>query len=49
KKLMKFAKGGEIEKKNVPKIFTIENWVSSYACTFKQKATEQLAKDNIHL
>ncbi|CAG8655855.1 12388_t:CDS:1, partial [Racocetra persica] len=40
KELMKFAKDGKIEKENIPKISTIENWISSYARIFKQKATE---------
>ncbi|CAG8539840.1 38833_t:CDS:2 [Gigaspora margarita] len=40
KELLKFAKDGEIEKEDVPKISTIDNCLSSYACAFKKKATE---------
>ncbi|CAG8714953.1 2288_t:CDS:1, partial [Dentiscutata heterogama] len=50
--LMKFAEDGEIDKEDILKIFIIDNWLSSYTCTFKQKAIEhelELAKDNIHI
>ena len=36
--LLKYVEFGEIEKKDVPGIFTIQNWISSYAHAFKQRA-----------
>ncbi|CAG8654717.1 15737_t:CDS:1, partial [Cetraspora pellucida] len=36
--LSKYVEIGEIEKDDVPKITTIQNWISSYTRAFKQKA-----------
>ncbi|POG57935.1 hypothetical protein GLOIN_2v1791078 [Rhizophagus irregularis DAOM 181602=DAOM 197198] len=46
--LMKFVESGELEAEDVPKITTIQNWISTYARTFKEQATENMIKD-IHL
>ncbi|GBC29212.2 hypothetical protein GLOIN_2v1767205 [Rhizophagus irregularis DAOM 181602=DAOM 197198] len=43
--LMKFVESGELEAEDVPKITTIQNWISTYARTFKEQATENMVKD----
>ncbi|GBC25905.2 hypothetical protein GLOIN_2v1767205 [Rhizophagus irregularis DAOM 181602=DAOM 197198] len=43
--LMKFVESGELEAEDVPKITTIQNWISTYARTFKEQATENMIKD----
>ena len=35
--LLIFVESGEIEAEDVPKIITIQNWISTYARTFKDK------------
>ncbi|EXX58677.1 hypothetical protein RirG_195690 [Rhizophagus irregularis DAOM 197198w] len=42
---MKFVESGELEAEDVPKITTIQNWISTYARTFKEQATENMVKD----
>ncbi|CAB5334833.1 unnamed protein product [Rhizophagus irregularis] len=43
--LMKFVESEELEAEDVPKITTIQNWISTYAQTFKEQATENMVKD----
>ncbi len=43
--LLKFVESGELEAKDIPKITTIQNWISTYARTFKEQATENMVKD----
>jgi hypothetical protein len=43
--LLMFVESGELELEDVPKITTINNWISTYACTFKEQATESMVKD----
>ncbi|CAG8791334.1 34071_t:CDS:2, partial [Racocetra persica] len=35
--LLEYTEGGKIEKKNIPKIHTIKNWLNSYAQAFKKR------------
>ncbi|RIB00563.1 hypothetical protein C2G38_2051555 [Gigaspora rosea] len=37
KELLKYAETGDIEKKDIPQILTIRNWISSYSSALKQK------------
>ena len=39
-KLLKYVEAEELEEENIPKVNTIQNWISSYTRAFKQKATE---------
>ncbi|PKK72191.1 hypothetical protein RhiirC2_743273, partial [Rhizophagus irregularis] len=43
--LLKFVESGELEAEDVPKITTIQNWISTYARAFKEQATENIIKD----
>ena len=47
--LLVFVESGELEAENVPKITTIQNWISSYARTFKEQATENMVNDTLGL
>jgi hypothetical protein len=38
--LLKYVEIGELEEEDIPKVHTIQNWISSYTRAFKQKATE---------
>ena len=38
--LLKYVEIGELEEEDIPKVNTIQNWISSYTRAFKQKATE---------
>ncbi|CAG8696253.1 20789_t:CDS:1, partial [Racocetra persica] len=38
--LLKYAECGDIEKEDIPKLTTIENWLYSYSRAFKQETTE---------
>jgi len=40
--LLMFVDSGELEAEDVPKITTIQNWISAYARTFKEQATENM-------
>lgn len=42
--LLVFVESGEMEAEDVPKITTIQNWISTYARTFKEQATENMVK-----
>ncbi|RHZ65459.1 hypothetical protein Glove_315g46 [Diversispora epigaea] len=47
--LMKYVESNEIEKQNVPKVSTIQGWISRYAAAFKEQTTEaalRREKDN---
>jgi len=46
--LLKFVESGELEAEDIPKITTIQNWISTYARTFKEQATENMVKDIIN-
>ena len=41
--LLIFVESGELEADDVSKIATIHNWISAYARTFKEQATENMA------
>ncbi|RIA94341.1 hypothetical protein C1645_734867 [Glomus cerebriforme] len=43
--LQTFVESGELEAEDVPKITTIQNWISTYARTFKEQATENMVKN----
>jgi hypothetical protein len=43
--LLKFVESGELEVKDISKITTIQNWISTYARTFKEQITENIIKD----
>ncbi|CAG8502348.1 3390_t:CDS:1, partial [Scutellospora calospora] len=43
-KLQEFVLSGEIKHDDVPKVSTIQNWISRYHREFKEKATEQAQK-----
>ncbi|CAG8717150.1 36200_t:CDS:2, partial [Racocetra persica] len=48
--LLKYVKSRDIEEEDIPKISTIQNWLSSYARAFKQKATDnELELGNLKL
>ncbi|RIA84598.1 hypothetical protein C1645_879824 [Glomus cerebriforme] len=38
--LIKYVEIGELKEEDIPKVHTIQNWISSYTHVFKQKATE---------
>ncbi|CAG8716541.1 27075_t:CDS:2, partial [Racocetra persica] len=38
--LLKYVESRDIEEEDILKISTIQNWLSSYAYAFKQKATD---------
>ncbi|RHZ86634.1 hypothetical protein Glove_48g125 [Diversispora epigaea] len=38
--LIKYVESNEIEEQDIPKVFTIQGWISRYAATFKEQATE---------
>ena len=40
--LLIFVNSGELEAEDVPKIATIQNWISAYTQTFKEQATENM-------
>ena len=42
--LLIFVESGEIEAEDVPKVITIQNWISAYARIFKEQATENIGK-----
>ncbi|GET04424.1 hypothetical protein GLOIN_2v1791933 [Rhizophagus clarus] len=44
--LLNFVESGELEAEDVPKILTIQNWISTYARAFKEQATENIIKDS---
>ena len=44
--LLVFVESGELKAENIPKIITIQNWISSYARTFKEQATENMVNNN---
>ncbi|CAB4396728.1 unnamed protein product [Rhizophagus irregularis] len=46
--LLNFVESGELEAEDVPKITTIQNWISTYARTFKEQATENMVKEIIN-
>ncbi|CAG8526141.1 13898_t:CDS:2, partial [Gigaspora rosea] len=37
--LLRFARSGEIEEDNVPKVDTIQNWIGRYSREFNQRGT----------
>lgn len=39
--LLKYVEVGELAEEDIPKISTIQNWISTYARNFKEKATER--------
>jgi hypothetical protein len=43
--LLTFVESGELEAEDVPKVTTIQNWISTYARAFKEQATETMVKD----
>ena len=43
--LLKFVESGELEAEDIPKITTIQNWISTYARAFKEQAAENVIKD----
>ncbi|CAB5395396.1 unnamed protein product [Rhizophagus irregularis] len=43
--LMTFVESGELEAEDVPKIAMIQNWISAYARTFKEQATENMVNN----
>ena len=43
--LLIFVESGKIEAEDVPKVITIQNWISTYARTFKEQATGSMVKD----
>ena len=43
--LLIFVESGELEADDVPKIATIQNWISAYARTFKEQATDNMANN----
>ena len=43
--LLTFVESGELEAEDVPKIVTIQNWISAYARTFKEQATENMVNN----
>jgi hypothetical protein len=47
--LLVFVESGELEAENIPKITTIQNWISSYARIFKEQATENMVNDTLGL
>ncbi|CAB5160081.1 uncharacterized protein OCT59_030157 [Rhizophagus irregularis] len=46
--LMTFVESGELEAEDVPKIAMIQNWISAYARTFKEQATENMNLTFLH-
>ncbi|CAG8846978.1 2504_t:CDS:2, partial [Gigaspora margarita] len=38
-KLLKYVEAGDIEAEDISKTSTIQNWLNTYACAFKQRAT----------
>ena len=38
--LLKYVKAGELEEKDIPKVNTIQNWINTYACVFKERVTK---------
>ncbi|CAB5207494.1 unnamed protein product [Rhizophagus irregularis] len=43
--LLTFVESGELKAEDVPKITTIQNWISAYARTFKEQATENMVNN----
>ncbi|EXX57761.1 hypothetical protein RirG_204100 [Rhizophagus irregularis DAOM 197198w] len=43
--LLTFVESGELKAEDVPKIITIQNWISAYARTFKEQATENMVNN----
>jgi hypothetical protein len=39
--LLKYVEAGELKETDIPKVNTIQNWISLYTRTFKQNATEK--------
>jgi len=39
--LLKYVETGELEKEDIPKVSTIQNWINTYTRIFKEKATER--------
>ena len=38
--LLKYVESEEIEEQDIPKVFTIQGWISRYAAALKYQATE---------
>ena len=43
--LLTFVESGELEANDVPRLATIQNWISAYTWTFKEQATENMVKN----
>ncbi|GBC15681.2 hypothetical protein GLOIN_2v1767205 [Rhizophagus irregularis DAOM 181602=DAOM 197198] len=43
--LLIFVESGELEADDIPKIATIQNWISTYTRTFKEQATENMVNN----
>jgi hypothetical protein len=43
--LLTFVESGELKADDVPKITIIQNWISAYARTFKEQATENMVNN----
>jgi hypothetical protein len=39
--LLRFVESGEISKEDIPKVSTIQNWIATFSCAWKEQATEQ--------
>ncbi|CAG8576178.1 11294_t:CDS:1, partial [Diversispora eburnea] len=44
--LIKYVESNEIEEQDIPKVSTIQGWISRYAAAFKEQATEAALRSN---
>ena len=45
--LLIFVDSGELEAEDVPRLATIQNWISAYTRAFKEQATENMVNNTL--